>query len=70
VEVVLKSRQLRGQEREYLVKWKIYHPIEASWMNESDMEHAQEAIKKSTINQQRSKRNIGCDENITFLLLG
>jgi hypothetical protein len=45
VEAVLKSRQLRGREREYLVKWKGYHPIEASWVNESDMEHAQEAIK-------------------------
>jgi len=40
VEAVLKSRQLRGQEREYLVKWKGYHPIEASWVNESNMEHA------------------------------
>jgi hypothetical protein len=40
VEVVLKSRQLRGREWEYLVKWKGYHPIKASWMNESDMEHA------------------------------
>jgi hypothetical protein len=37
VEVVLKSRQLRGREREHLVKWKGYHPIEASWVNESDM---------------------------------
>ncbi len=46
VEVVFKSRQLRGREREYLVKWKGYHPIEASWVNESDMEHAKEAIKK------------------------
>jgi hypothetical protein len=46
VEVVLKSRQLRGREREYLVKWKGYHPIEASWVNESDMEHAQEAIEE------------------------
>jgi hypothetical protein len=41
VEVVLKLRQLRKQEREYLVKWKGYHPIEASWVKESDMEHAQ-----------------------------
>jgi hypothetical protein len=41
VEAVLKSRQLRGREREYLVKWKGYHPIEASWVNESNMEHAQ-----------------------------
>jgi len=46
VEVVLKLRQLRGREREYLVKWKGYHPIEASWVNESDMEHAQRAIEE------------------------
>jgi len=46
VEAVLKSRQLRGREREYLIKWKGYHAIEASWVNESDMEHAQEAIEK------------------------
>jgi hypothetical protein len=46
VKVVLKSRQLRGQKWEYLVKWKGYHPIEASWVNELDMEHAQKAIKK------------------------
>jgi hypothetical protein len=46
VEAVLKSRQLRGQEREYLVKWKGCHPLKASWVNESDMEHAQEAIEK------------------------
>ncbi len=44
VEAVLKSNQLRGRKREYLVKWKGYHPIEASWVNEFDMEHAQEAI--------------------------
>jgi hypothetical protein len=44
VEAVLQSRQLRGQEREYLVKWKGYYPIEASWVNEFNMEHAQEAI--------------------------
>jgi hypothetical protein len=30
VEVVLKSKQLRARERKYLVKWKGYHPIEAS----------------------------------------
>jgi hypothetical protein len=46
MEAVLKLRQLRGREREYLVKWKGYHPIEASWVNESNMEHAQEAIKE------------------------
>jgi aminoglycoside phosphotransferase family enzyme len=46
VEVVLKSRHLRGREWEYLVKWKGYHPIEASRVNESDMKHAQKAIEK------------------------
>jgi hypothetical protein len=46
VEAVLKSKQVRGQEREYLVKWKGYHPIDASWVNEFDMEHAQEAIEE------------------------
>ncbi len=46
VEAMLKLRQLRGQEREYLVKWKGYHPIEASWVNESDMEHALETIEE------------------------
>jgi hypothetical protein len=34
VEVVLKSKQLRGWEREYLVKWKTYHLIKAYWVNE------------------------------------
>jgi len=46
VEAVLQSKQLRGRKREYLVKWKGYHPIEASWVNESNMEHAQEAIEE------------------------
>jgi hypothetical protein len=46
VKVMLKWRQLRGREREYLVKWKRYHPIEASWVNESNMEHVQETIEK------------------------
>ncbi len=46
MEVVFKSKQLRGQEWEYLVKWKGYHLIEASWVNESSMEHAKEAIEE------------------------
>ncbi len=68
MEAMLKSRQLRGQEQEYLVKWKGYHPIEASWVNEFDMEHAQEAIEKSTLDRQ--KKDIDSDEDITFLLVG
>jgi hypothetical protein len=56
VEVVLKSRQLRGQKQEHLVKWKGYHPIEASWVNELNMEHAQEAIKEFHKNLTKKKR--------------
>jgi hypothetical protein len=56
VEAVLKSRQLRGREREYLVKWKGYHPIEASWVNESDMEHAQEAIEEFHTRSAKKRR--------------
>jgi hypothetical protein len=56
VEAVLKSRQLRGREREYLVKWKGYHAIEASWVNESDMEHAQEAIEEFHTRSARKRR--------------
>jgi hypothetical protein len=40
MEVVFKLRQIRGQEWEYLVKWKGYHLIEASWVNKLNMEHA------------------------------
>jgi len=56
VEAMLKLRQLRGREREYLVKWKGYHPIEASWVNESDMEHAQEAIEEFHTGLVKKKR--------------
>jgi hypothetical protein len=56
VEAVLKSRQLKGQEREYLVKWNGDHPIKASWVNESDMEHAQEAIEEFHIRLAKNRR--------------
>ncbi len=56
MEVVLESRQLRGQEWEYLVKSKGYHPIEASWVNKLDMEHAQEPIKEFHNRSQEVKK--------------
>jgi len=59
MEAVLKSKQLRGRERDYLVKWKGYHPIKAYWVNESDMEHAQEAIEEfhnRPVKRQRKRR--------------
>jgi hypothetical protein len=56
VEAVLKSRQLWRREREYLIKWKGYHPIEASWVNESDMEHAQEAIEEFHTRSAKSQK--------------
>ncbi len=65
---MLKSRQLRGREREYLVKWKGYHLIEASWVNESNMEHAQEAIE--VFHTRPAKKDVERDEDITFLLVG
>jgi hypothetical protein len=46
MKAMLKSRQLRGRKQEYLIKWKGYHPIEASWVNESNIKHAQEAIEE------------------------
>ncbi len=70
MEAMLKSRQLRGQEHEYLVKWKGYHPIEASWVNESNMEHAQKVIKEFHNRPINNKKSIECDEDITFLLVG
>jgi hypothetical protein len=50
------SKQLRGREREYLVKWKGYHPIKASWVNELDMEHAQKAIEKFHNRSEKKKK--------------
>jgi hypothetical protein len=56
VEAVLKLKQLKGRKREYLVKWKGYHQIGASWVNESDMEHAQEAIEEFQTRLAKKKR--------------
>jgi len=56
VEAVLKSRQLRRREREYLVKWKGYHLIEASLVNEFNMEHAQEAIEEFHVRPAKKRR--------------
>jgi hypothetical protein len=56
VEFVLKSRQLKGREQEYLVKWNGYHAIEAPWVKESDMEHAQEAIEEFHAGLAKKKR--------------
>ncbi len=53
---MLKSRQLKGREQEYLVKWNGYHAIEAPWVKESDMEHAQEAIEEFHAGLAKKKR--------------
>jgi hypothetical protein len=65
---VLKSRQLRGWERKYLVKWKGYHPIEASWVNEFDMEHAQEAIKEfhTRLAKRQKRRRMWWGHHLSF----
>jgi hypothetical protein len=56
VEAMLKSRQLRGREREYLIKWKGYHSIEASWVNECNIEHAQETIEEFHTRSTKKRR--------------
>jgi hypothetical protein len=56
VEAMFKSRQLKGRKWEYLVKWKFYHPIEVSSVNESDMEHAQEAIEEFHTRSAKKRR--------------
>jgi hypothetical protein len=66
LEAVLKSRQLRGWEREYLVKWKGYHAIEVSWVNESDMEHAQEAIEEFHTKPTKKKRRAWWGHHLYF----
>jgi len=58
VEVVFQSKQLRGRKRKYLVKWKGYHPIKASWVNESNMEHAQEAIEEFHTRSAKKRRRM------------
>jgi hypothetical protein len=37
-------------------KWKGYHPIKASWVNECDMEHAQETIEEFHTRPTKKKR--------------
>ncbi len=66
VEVVLKSRQLRGRKREYLVKWKGYHPIETSWVNEFDMEHAQEATEEFHIRPAKKRCRTWWKHHLSF----
>ncbi len=66
VEAVLKSKQLRRREREYLVKWKGYHPIKASWVNESDMEHAQEAIEEFHARPAKKRRRTWWGHHFSF----
>ncbi len=69
-ELEFEMKATKGARAEYLVKWKGYHPIEASWVNESDMEHAQEAIEKFHNRLAKKQKNIECDEDITFHLVG
>jgi hypothetical protein len=68
VETMFKSKQLKGQEWEYLVKWKGYHPIEASWVNESDMEHAQEAIEEfhNRLTKKQKKHRMWWRHHLSF----
>ncbi len=70
MEVVFKLRQLRGQEREYLVKWKGFHPLEASWVNESDMEHAQEAIEEFHTRPAKKRCKMWWGHHLSFSRVG
>src|SRR5258708_39608341 len=44
IERILNSRRKGPYKVEYLVHWKNYSPEEDSWINSSDMEHAQELV--------------------------
>jgi hypothetical protein len=46
VEAMLKSKQLKGQKTKILSQVERIPTIEASWVNEFVMEHAQEAIEE------------------------
>jgi hypothetical protein len=60
------TSQLRRRKREYLIKWKGYHLIEASWVNESDMEHAQEAIEEFHTRPTKKRRRIWWGHHLSF----
>jgi hypothetical protein len=66
VEAMLQLKQLRGRKWEYLVKWKGYHPIEASWVNESNMEHAQEAIEEFHTRSAKKRRRTWWGHHFSF----
>jgi hypothetical protein len=46
-----------------LVKWKDYHARKASWVNESNKDHAKKTIE--AFNQPKQE-TLSCDEDITF----
>ena len=43
---ILRHRQLRGREKEYLIHWKGYGPEWQSWQPESDLTGAKGALQK------------------------
>src|SRR5258708_32619192 len=46
IERILNSQRKGPYKVEYLVRWKNYGPEEDSWINSSDMEHAQELVNE------------------------
>ncbi len=55
-----------------MVKWKGYHPIEASWVNELDMEHAQTTIRKfhNRLAKKQKKHRMWLKHHLSFSGVG
>jgi hypothetical protein len=45
IESILKSRNLKKKDKEYLIKWRGYHENKATWMLAKNMDNAKKVIE-------------------------